>query len=381
MSRTAWIQELREPTPGFREVYVHRVREAGLADTLRDLVERLPVSGDAALHSAQGLMVLRSILVLAPWLQEASWHGLLAAHLQAMAVDALPEPIAFGSGPIDFEAFQAQVAPDMANTGLKGILAHQLADLPHRLGSDRSIFEVLQAACGTLSSDFYWNQRALKRLDTTAVVVDNKKDTSTSIASSVQILCEGGLVATLDHFGALIREGLAAEAFMGILVEGAARKLLEAERELQGRTSWCLAYLATLPRIPSVPWLQAAALINLFPSEEWFSLGVETGGSTLEALREAMLDGEPPLARSLAAQLPSRTDPPEFLPLLAEVAASSDPLNDRGQRLLAVAAATELCSRIPPAQRAWLFLSLATFLAATQTSGDRIMEGQRAWLA
>lgn len=364
----AWLLELQEPTPAFMATYARRVRAEGVETALRELVERLPMGGSEAFRSAQGLMVLRAILVLTPWLQEASLHGLLAAHALGMAMGPLPEGISPDPGFESYADLRTHVAPDMASTGIKGILAHQMEDLAGRLGLGTRLLPLLKTACEALPADLYWYRRALKRLE-------GPMPRSVS-GNAVQLLCEGGLVEVLDHFGGMVRR---AEPMLGLFAEGAARKLLEASRELQGRTSWLFVYLATLPGAGPAQWLQGAALVNFFPSEEWPSMDPEGGKALPQALLDAILDGEPREARRVALGLLAHPNPEDLMPLLAEAAASSDPMNDGGHRLLATAAVAELLPMLDRTPQTWMLLALANNLAATQTSGDRVGIGRRAW--
>lgn len=364
----AWLLELQEPTPDFLACYARRARAEGINAVLRELAERLPMNGPSTFQSAQGLMLLRAILVLSPWLQETSLHGLLAAQALGLAMGPLPEGVPPAAGPETYASLRARVAPDMASTGIKGILAHQLEDLAGRLGLGAHLLPLLQATCAAIPTDTNWYQRALKRLEG-PLPPGSPKD-------PVRVLCEGGLVEVLDHFGGLVRRK---EPVLGFLVEGAARKLLEAGRELQGRTSWLFVYLATLPGSAQAQWLQAAALVNFFPSEDWASLESEEGEADIQALQEAMLDAEPDETRRIALALLAREDPLDLMPVLAEAVASSDPMNDGGHRLLAAAAVAELLPLVDRRAQAWMVLSLAHALAATQTSGDRVGIARRIW--
>ncbi|MBP1626191.1 MAG: hypothetical protein H6Q00_666 [Holophagaceae bacterium] len=346
------------PSPEALEAYIRRVRTGGLEPLLRERV----CAADSG--SAQGLMVLRAILVLAPWLQEASLHGLLATCVPEVG----PRPFAAPAAAETYASLRAKVAPDMASTGFKGILAHQMEDLAQRLDLGLALVPLLQVVCEALPVDLYWNQRAIRRLE---------GPIPPASGDSVRVLCEGGLVEVLNHFGALLRRG---EPILDLLVEGASRKLLEASRELQGRTSWIFLYLATLPGAGQAQWLQAAALVNLFPSEDWPSLDTVPGVASAEDLLDAILDAEPGKARVLGRQVLASSEPASLLPLLAEAAAASDPVNDNGHRLLATAALAELLPLLGVPAQAWAVYALAISLATTQTGGERVLMGRKAWL-
>ncbi|WP_005032068.1 hypothetical protein [Holophaga foetida] len=366
--RKAWLLELREPTPDFMAVYARRVKTGGQDTALKELVERLPLSGPAALRSAQGLMVLRAILLLAPWLEVPSLHGMLAAHALGLATGPAANVPEASSGAETYASLRTRVSPDMASTGIKGILAHQMEDLASRLGLGAGLLPLLQSICAALPADLYWHQRALKRLKGPAPQAPS--------GDPVRVICEGSLVAVLDLFGSMVRRG---EPVLGFLAEAASRKLLEADRGLQGRTSWIFAYLAALAGAGPAQWLQAAALIHLFPSEEWPALEPVDGEANPGDLLEAILDADPREARRTALQVLGRVAPTDLMPILAEAVAASDPMNDGGHRLLATAAVAELLPRLDRTSQTWIVLALATSLAATQTSGDQVEMGKRAW--
>ena len=242
-----------------------------------------------------------------------------------------------------------------------------MEDLADRLGLGPRLLPLLEHICRALPREVHWHRRALKRLD---------GELPECPADPVRLLCEGGLGEVLDCFGALVRRG---EPVLGPLAEGAARKLLEASRELQGRTSWLFVYLATLPGSGAAQWLQGAALVHLFPSDGWAEPEPQAGKVGVQDLLDAILDAEPRKARRTALALLPHMEPAELLPVLAEGAASCDPMNDGGHRLLAAAAVAELLPLLDRRAVTWVLPALANFLAATQTSGDRVGIARRAW--
>jgi hypothetical protein len=170
---------------------------------------------------------------------------------------------------------------------------------------------------------------------------------------------------------------------LAALVLAASEKQLDARRDLEGKTAWTYVYLATLARTrPTDPrvWGQAAALVNLFPTDEPEDRvrPQAVSGSDAHALAEAVLDAEPALAMGHAAGLAKAGRAETVLEVLAEAATRNDPTFNHAHQLLAVAAAADLLPHLPPSVREVMLVALAKSLANSQGSGDLGNAAERA---
>lgn len=415
MSSEAWVRELEHPTEDFFRAYAARVAgPEGLRETLREAIRLLlPIlDWEGSLpQPPRSLLGVRAALTLRPHLQEPRFHRLMAMQLHGLAreprspeVRAL-QCISKGSGhwpqvELAFEkrlpslawgevqgletpeaAHFQRVAEashrDMAGLGLKSVWADQLGDLFLRLDAPKATGRRLLGLAAWLGAteprDAYWAQRARKRLGE-----DGARFTPSlpplgpgELAERVRLVCDSGFVALLDSLCGWIKEGLAAEDLLSILVGAAVERLRDARRDLEGKTGWSLIYLATLSRrlegFPE-PWAQAAALVNFFPAEEAEDRLQPTlsGPASAEGLREAILDGEPGVALGQALALP----PSQVLPILAEAVVLNDPAFNQGLQALTLAAAVDLMPRLREPLQTAMLAGLAKSLANSQGSGD-----------
>jgi hypothetical protein len=411
---TDWIQQLEHPAEDFFQAFAQRVR-TGAEDTAREAVERLvPLVDWAAYlpHMPHGLLGLWAVFQLRPLLQETSFLRLLATQLHAfahegrgrkfrtlaqgsghwgnlsMAITDQHPSIAWGEAMAialperqDFLRVAQLIAGDMACVGHKAVMAHRLAALHERLGGEASAGRRLLGITAWLAasepSDHFWWQRIQQRLGPESPILRSSVRDSGVHESFAHAVCETGLVALMDHFAALVREGIGSGDLLASLVLAAAWKQLDARRDLEGKTAWNFVYLAAIAEHEEDPhiWGQAAALINLFPSEEEVSrlLPAEppkAAGDLAFALQESILDGEAPQAMYLASRLMELDQGEELPKLLAEAAAMNDPVFNHSHHILAVASALELLPRIPAGIRGILLLSLVKLLANSQGSCD-----------
>ncbi len=276
----------------------------------------------------------------------------------------------------------------MANVGHKAVVCDHLGDLQERLerpkATGRRLFG-LAAWLAATPEDTFWARRAAKRLGESEVQVP-------WIAASLdepgwneqaRDFCDLGLVALLDRLAERLKGGQGAGDTLAALVLAASEKQLDARRDLEGKTAWTFAYLATLARTrPSDPriWCQAAALVNLFPTDEPEDRVQPTpvDAATVEALVDAVLDIEPALAMGHAQGLIRSGQAESVLRGLAEAATRNDPTFNHAHQLLAVAAAADLLPELPVRAQEAMLVALAKNLANSQGSGDLGRQADRA---
>ena len=268
----------------------------------------------------------------------------------------------------------------MANVGHKAVAACDLGDLHERLGhpkaTGRRLFG-LAAWIAATPEDTFWARRAAKRLVDAEVAVpwtDSSLD-GDALEAQVRDLCDQGLVALLDRFAERLKAGQGAWDSLAALVLAASEKQLDARRDLEGKTAWTFAYLATLARTrPTDPrvWCQAAALVNLFPTDEPEDRirPAKVIEPSLEALLNAVLDLEPALAMGHAQRLMRTGQGEAVLATLAEAATRNDPTFNHAHQFLALAAAADLYPHLPPIAQEAMLVALAKNLANSQGSGD-----------
>ena len=425
-----WQQELETPTEGFFGVFALRVAEPdGIRDAIREAVKTLIPRIDWEAyqpHVPHGLLGLRAVLRLQPLLGQRSFLRAVAIQLHMAAHEGRRTPQALaqslaarGSGSWrnlegfiqsrrpglayteaqgfdlptgeDFQRLGQLTALDMANVGHKAVVAGDLGDLQERLehpkATGRRLFG-LAAWVAATPEDTFWARRAAKRLVDTEVAVPWS---ATSLAApelenQVRDLCDLGLVGLLDRFAERLKMGQGAGDTLAALVLAASEKQLDARRDLEGKTAWTFAYLASLARTrPTDPriWCQAAALVNLFPTGEpeervQPAEGVEP---STEGLEDAVLDLEPRLAMGHAQGLMRAGRGEAALAALAEAATQNDPTFNHTHQFFALAAAADLWPHLPlPAQEAML-VALAKNLANSQGSGDLGRQAERALAA
>jgi hypothetical protein len=279
----------------------------------------------------------------------------------------------------------------MANVGHKAVVASDLGDLQERLGNPKATGRRLLGLAAWLAAtpeDTFWARRAAKRLVDTEVAVPWMESSldEDALMTQVRDLCDLGLVGLLDRFTERLKAGQGSGDTLAALVLAASEKQLDARRDLEGKTAWTFAYLASLARTrPTDPriWCQAAALVNLFPtgeSEERVQ-PVQVSEPGAGALLEAVLDLEPALAMGQAQGLVRAGDGEAVLMALAEAAAQNDPTFNHAHQCFALAAAADLLPQLPPCAQEALLVALAKNLAHSQGSGDLGRQAQRALAA
>ena len=383
-SSEKWIEELEKPTEGFFAVFAARIAEPeGVRDAVREAVKTLIpcIDWEAYLpHLPHGILGLRAVLRLRLLLPEAEFLRALAAQLHMAAHEGRRSPAllaqvrsAKGSGlarnlvayvqvrrpALAFAEAQGVAEPsaanfqplaelawlDMANVGHKAVACDQLADLQELLDRPKATGRRLLGLAAWLLAtpeDSFWARRAAKRLGEVPVPVA----TSAAILSEgeqdllVRVICDEGLVGILDHLTARLQGGLGHGDALAVLVLAASEKLLDARRDLEGKTAWTLVYLATLARARPVDarvWCQAAALVNLFPTEEAEDRirPAEVAAPSAEAMLDAILDAEPEPAMGQAAGLLRQGQEELVLRTLARAAAANDPTFNHAHQILA----------------------------------------------
>jgi hypothetical protein len=420
-----WLGELEHPTGDFfRSFAAVATRPGGARAAALDAVLRLTPAVDWAAylpHVPHGLLGLWAVLRLRPLLAEGSFLRLLATQLQAFALASRSPAsrslgaIGRGSGSWDnlrlalaqhrpaiawgeagavaavrreqFLQLESAAEPDMANVGHKPVAARSLGDLFRTLGEPQDAGRMLLALaawqCAAEPCDTFWHDRARHRLGEAALVPAGAPvlEPGAHLAQAREI-CDAGLVELLDRFSARVKAGGASGDLLAALALAAAEKQLDARRDLEGKTSWNFVYLAALAQraresgaTAPASWVQAAALVNLFPTGEAEdrprpapspSWPQDLGAGLLDAV----LDGEPQAAMALARELLGRDGPEPVLKALAEAAATNDPVFNHSQQILAVAAAADLQEHLPPHAREAVLEALAKSLANAQGSSD-----------
>ncbi len=414
-----WQQELETPTEAFFVAFADRVAGPdGVRDAAREAVKTLipRIDWEAYLpHLPHGIPGLRAVLRLQPLLEEQSFLRALATQLHMAAHEGRRSAgvhaqvlAAKGSGSWrnlegfiqsrrpglasaeaqgfdlpevgDFQRLGQLTETDMANVGHKVALACDLGDLHGRLGRPKATGRRLFGLAAWLAAtpeDTFWARRAAKRMADVEVAVpwtDSSLEEQ-ALAAQVRDICDEGLVALLDRFTERLKAGQGAGDTLAALVLAASEKQLDARRDLEGKTAWTFAYLATLARTrPTDPrvWCQAAALVNLFPTDEPEERvrPAATPEPNVEALLNAILDAEPALAMGHAQGLASAGNIEPVLAALAEAASRNDPTFNHAHQVLCVAAAADLLPHLPPFAQEAMLVALAKSLANSQGSGD-----------
>ena len=418
-AESRWSRELETPSEGFFAAYVERTSEPdGVRDAVREALKTLIPRIDWEAyqpHVPHGLPGLRAVLRLQPLLGERSFHRALATQLHMAATEgrrqgqvAAQVQAAKGSGSWrnlegfiqsrrpglayaeaqgfelpgldDFQQLGRLTELDMANVGHKAVLCDHLAELHGRLGHPKATGRRLFGLAAWLAAtpeDTFWARRAAKRLVGAEVAVPWTDAIlgGEALESQVRDLCDLGLVALLDRFTERLKAGQGSGDTLAALVLAASEKQLDARRDLEGKTAWTFAYLATLARTrPADPriWCQAAALVNLFPTDEPEDR-VQPGlvsAVAPEALLEAILDSEAALAMGQAQSLLRGGKAGAVLETLAEAATRNDPTFNHAHQLIAVAAAADLVPHLPTLVSEAMLVALAKSLANSQGSGD-----------
>lgn len=419
-----WQSELEQPTAGFFEAFAARIAEpGGIREGVREAVKALIPAIDWEAyqpHLPHGILGLRAVFRLRPRLAPRAFHRLLATQLHMAAHEgrrAAPLKAAAGSGSwrnledfirarrpglayaeaqgfaapaaSDFQRLGGLVAADMANVGHKAVLADHLGDLAdlldHPKATGRRLFG-LAAWLAATPEDTFWHRRAATRLgEGTPLLPEGQPPLdAASLSPLVRELCDLGLVELLDRFAARVHAGLSLATLRPALALAASEKLLDARRDLEGKTAWCLVYLATLVRSGASDartWAQAAAMVNLFPTdepEERIAPKVPADAPDPAALREAVLDAEPALAMGWALALAREDRAEAALAALAETVSFNDPAFNHAHQALAVAAAGDLLPALPAFAGETVLIALAKNLANSQGSGDLGRQADRA---
>lgn len=421
-----WLQELETPTAEFFAVFAERVAEPdGIRDGARDAVKTLipRIDWEAYLpHVPHGILGLRAVFRLRPLLEDASFLRALAVQIHMAAHEGRRTQTAFeqvasakGSGswrnleafiaarkpglayaeaqgfelpgPEDFHRLARLVEPDMANVGHKMVFALHLADLGEQLDRPKATGRRLLGLAAWLAAtpeDLFWAKRAGKRFGDSipSIALEASPMDGTALDPIVRDVCDLGLVSLLDSLTARLRSGLDGGNLRAGLVLAAAEKQLDARRDLEGKTAWNFVYLSTLnrPEVPAATWCQAAALVNLFPTEEAEARlqPHKVHPPSPEALLNAVLDGEAVSAMGQAQALLDAGQGEAALKMLAEAASRNDPAFNHAHQVLAVAAAADLLPLLPACAQEAMLMALAKSLANSQGSGDLGRQADRA---
>lgn len=358
------MEALERPGPTFLGAYVRRLREAGGAEgatreALAFLGPRIGWANYGA-YVPLGLVGLRAVWRLKEVLPEASFLRALGLQLAMAAREGR------GAAPADLSAHPLpDLWPDMATMGFKPVFAQHFADLDRTLGTASEPLVAHLAAL--VAPDTFWHRLATRKLEAPDVIPTE--------AAMVEVLLEGGVVETMECLVAHLREGHPPSALLEPLMEAACFRLLDADRELEAKTTWLLVYLAALaeaqPTDPR-PWLQAGALVNFFPGEGLQERSGPRPPRTPTTLLDAVLDGEPSEACFLAEEAGDSA-----LPALAEAASRNDPAFCHGRQMMAVAAAMDLAAHLSPPRVARMAGALAKSLAHSQVSCDQALLADR----
>jgi hypothetical protein len=420
----AWKGQLLEPDETFFKTFAAYLHEPdGVQNAVREAVKTLIplIDWEAYLPNVpHGLMGLRAVFRLRPLLAEKSFHRILATQLHSFAHEGRRsgtgglKAIGRGSGSWqnvraaiakkrpsiaygemlgletptvdDFQTLGSLVQSDMANVGHKAVMAHQLGDLFLALNSPRATGKRMLALGAWLAAteltDTFWNQRASKRIgdDGFRVEMCPARLSLEAHSAGAREICDLGLVDLLDRFIATIREGYGSTDLLAMLVLAASEKQLDARRDLEGKTTCTFVYLATHaasqmesgdPRL----YAQAAALVNLFPTdEEERRIKPEPPrtmtGDQASGLLDAILDSEPPQAMYLASALKNEQGTEALLRVLAEAASQNDPAFNHCQHLLSVAAVLDLLPVLPEHAQSAMLIAVTKFLANSQGTAD-----------
>jgi hypothetical protein len=425
-----WLNELEAPSPAFFQVFAQRVapgegaQGAGARDAAQEAVRILTPGVDWAAylpHIPHGLLGLQGVFRLEPLLDRPSFLRVLATQIHAFAFEARSpggrglEAVSQGSGhwgnlqmavtthrptlawgeamgverpePADFHRLEAWAEKDMANVGHKSVTARALGDLHQALGrpqgAGRALLALAAWLCASEPHDTFWHDRAARRLEgAPPVPFQGPSGRQDLYREGAREICDSGLVELLDRFSARVRSGLGSGDLLAMLVRAAAEKQLDARRDLEGKTAWNFVFLAGLAKATGeggrrAPenWVQAAALVNLFPTgeeeERPRARAPRTApGDPAQGLLDALLDAEPQEAMHLAGELGRSGGAGAVLEVLTQAASSNDPAFNHSHQVLAVAAGADLLPFLDPGTRDLLLAALAKFLANSQGSSD-----------
>ncbi len=414
----AWARELEAPTAAFFEAFAAAASAPdGLRDAVREAARRLVPRIDWEAyqpHLPHGLLGLRGAYRLRPLLEARTFLRLVAVQLHMLAHEGRRPgtgglaAVGKGSGhwgnlrlairtgrpalawgeaagtdepsPEHFRRLGDLVAFDMANVGHKAVMAHRMEELFLDLEAPKATGRRLLGITAWLAAtppDTFWHQRAARRLGEPAprVPFGSAAGAESHHAAAAREVCDLGLVELLDRLAARVKGGVRGGDLLAALVLAASEKQLDARRDLEGKTSWTFVYLATLAMRhaglghPS-PWAQAAALVNLFPTDEPEGRVAPRAPGPGATLLDAVLDAEPPQAMHLARVAFRALGAEAVLRDLAAAAAQNDPALNHAHQVLAVAAGADLAPLLPPHAQEAMLMALAKSLANSQGSGD-----------
>lgn len=403
----AWKAQVEKPDEGFFAAFAAQVREPdGARDAVREAIKHLVprIGWETYLpHVPHGLLGLGAVLRLQPLLSEASFHRVLATQLHAFAHEGrrlkawegskgsghwpnvemalakhLPT-LAYGEmqgieapEESDFHRIGSSIAHDMANMGHKAVMAHRMRELfvtlDHPKATGRRLLGISAWLAASEPEDRFWAKRGAARLSE-GLAIPGTGDPLPDEA--VREICDLGLVELLNAFTARLKAGASQAALLDALVRAACEKQLDARRDLEGKTSWTFVYLASLAAdhgADGLAWCQAAALVNLFPTDdaEGRIRSATVANPTEAALMDAILDAEPEKAMGFAEALEADA----ALRALAEAASQNDPAFNHSHHLLAAAAAADLAPRVSTQARGAMLAAVAKSLANSQGSAD-----------
>lgn len=415
----AWKQELERPSAAFFSAFAATLKvPQGLRDGVREAVKVLAPRLDWEAyqpHIPHGLLGLRAVFRLRPLLEVRDFHRLLAVQLHMlahegrkadggglaaigkgsghwgnlrMAIRSGRAALAYGEaagtaepGPEDFRRLGDLAAFDMANVGHKAVLAHHLEELFLALDSPKATGRRLLGLTAWIAAtpaDTFWHQRAARRLGGVELRVPfgSASMDEAHHRLGAREICDLGLVELLDRLAARLKAGERGGDLLAMLVLAASEKQLDARRDLEGKTSWNFVYLATQAMRRAgggepTPWAQAAALVNLFPTDEEEGRVTAIAPATQDAtLLDALLDAEPAETMHLAEAAFRRGGAEAVLKDLAAAVVQNDPSFNHAHQLLAVAAAADLAPLLPAHAQAAMLVAQAKSLANSQGSGD-----------
>jgi hypothetical protein len=417
-SLEAWARELEAPTPGFFEAFATASRAPEgprdlVREAVRTLVPRIDWEGYLP-HVPHGLLGLRAAYRLRPLLAPSAFLRLLAVQLHMLAHEGRRPgrgglaAVGKGSGhwgnlrlairsgrpalawgealgtmepaPEGFRSLGDLVAFDMANVGHKAVMAHRMEELFLDLESPKATGRRLLGITAWLAAtpaDTFWHRRAAKRFggELPRIPFGSAALGEAQHVEAMREVCDLGLVELLDRLAARLKAGERGGDLLAALVLAASEKQLDARRDLEGKTSWTFVYLATLAMRHAglghpTPWAQAAALVNLFPTDEAEGRTAPKTPATAATLLDAVLDAEPPQAMHLAREAFRSGGALPVLRDLAAAAAQNDPALNHAHQLLAVAACADLAPLLPAHAQEAMLMALAKSLANSQGSGD-----------
>lgn len=374
-TQTSWIQELQDPSDDFFKVYLDRFStEEGIREGLCDAIKTLtPLLGwkEYLPHIPHGLLGLSYVLRLRPQMSHELFLQITATQLHYFAREGRssnPLTRLKGSGSIDnirlaikknlsdlalgevmgideptedhFCSLIPLVAMDMANVGHKLVFVDAMRELFVALDRPKATGRWLLGISAWIAAtpqDLFWADRARRRIDKDQTI---ETPSNQDHQAWVRIVCDSGLVNLLDQWSVLLKSKPPESTLSRILIAAACEKQMHARRDLESKTSWNFVYLDVLHRIPPQHrsfevWCQAAALINMFPSEDTTDPFAHPAKTSFQphALREAILDGD----TTLALQAVVAGDHVEALwQSLVEASVENDPIFNYAHQLMMV---------------------------------------------